>query len=248
MTKNKSNIVFPLLLASLVVMALVGVLTLLSKPPEARPSNAEDLYRSISPLVYRLMKPSGGGGTGFIAKTPKGQYIMVSNAHVCDDAKIMLASQENPYNFEYVRVLGYKKDVDLCLLSPPAGSKRGIILGDAPRPFQTTYVVGFPLLHRATPEIGHYLGEATVGVNVGAEANGMCWNGVTPLWSFWGAICIRYYVLGDTTAQIFPGNSGSPVVDFNQHLLGVINSSRQSGGGGFIPVRFLEAYLQEALK
>lgn len=230
-----------LLLALLVPVAMADYFFYPYKP---------DPKVQLSMSVVKLqIAPDSGGGTGFVTKAKSGKPVTVTNQHVCvgsetkdKNGDYLIASRLGEFEDVKAKILDKDEKLDLCILEGVPGYP--LEIGSLPSKFQELLAVGHPSLMEQTPVRGDYTGENTV--NIPLPGIGVCPPGTTPVVSMFGLACILKFVVGDTTMRIFPGNSGSPVVDSNGKLVGVMDSmDTRTGWGSFIPVRFLKDYLEK---
>lgn len=208
----------------------------------------EEPYYTLGQSVVKILNMGGtGGGTGFMVRTKNHKKGILTNWHVCSAAdanKQMRAIQEGSFDL-IVKVVAMAPEVDLCLLTPvplplvplaPVGPSR----------FDAVYTVGHPLLKPQSPAMGRYTAEVRDTIGFSTEADGSCLEGFKFSFNPWqGPLCLRELTLSDTTVPIFPGNSGSPAVNADGELIGVVNSSLATTGyGGLIPLRFVKAFLE----
>lgn len=194
---------------------------------------------AVGPSVVKIVKLGDegqvlGGGTGFEIEYKKNSYIM-TNAHVCDmyqgkkDANILMPNGE----LRKREILKISDETDLCLIS---GIKElpSLHLGNSAHLGEIISVVGHPRLLPLNVADGDILGIDTVDVGVGiigidvkAEDCMKPKNKTIELKTFFGdlTLCTEEVRAYQTTAEIFPGNSGSPVVNTYGNVVGVAFAS-----------------------
>lgn len=211
---------------------------------DGKPSSGfeDKIYSDLAQSVV-MLHTSKGGGTGFLTRGKSGKPVLVTNWHVCRLVENGALIAERAKEFEIpVRPRMMDTEHDLCVLDPAPG--KVIKLGKEPHKFSAIYIMGHPLLKPLTPSFGLFSGEIRDTIVYPIEDSGECAKGGTAVGGFFGIGCAVTMDLGDTTAPIFPGNSGSPAVDANGDLIGVINSSDgRTGWGAFIPLRYVRAIL-----
>lgn len=173
-----------------------------------------------------------GGGTGVHVKLPHGGNAILTNAHVCalkdEHNEILVTSPllEHPMNR---RVIGVANFTDLCLIEGVPGIS-GLSLGSNPEPGDEVNVIGHPFLMPTTLTHGEVIGEGEVDVadyiiyNEQDEANcNAPKNKVLTIDTFFGMmkVCVVHINALHTNAIIYPGNSGSAVVNEDGRMVGL---------------------------
>lgn len=139
------------------------------------------------------------GGTGFFMRISKDKQVIITNAHVCKDKEQMLIKE----NGQEISLKVIKKDdeKDLCALAPHRWNKWAYLLSPiSPYKLQNIYTLGHPHLMSL-----HYAEGKYGGNRIDA---GQCYGSMT------------------TGVPIYPGNSGSAVLDSLTHtIVGVVRCS-----------------------
>jgi S1-C subfamily serine protease len=201
--------------------------------------------------VVKVLNAEGtGGGTGWVANTPSGKVI-VSNAHVCAVGSAGYVRIDGPTGISFVKkILKQSTQRDLCLIEgidAPALS----LAKKVPARFDKLSTVGHPLLNPVTPAEGLFIGTAITPFyeEPTGEKGNECSEGAALIQveTFFGiaSVCKRSEELGLTTLAIYPGNSGSPVLNEDGRVIGVINSAKQDNRGMFIPLDYVREILAQ---
>jgi len=215
--------------------------------------NPIQLMKRMAPEVVLLNPPTTNqsGATGFEVRTESGHLYTITNAHVCrmpgaenGFLNAHRADEERAYS---IRILEISNDTDLCILEaiPQA---RGLRLAPNVNPENEFHIYGHPLLKRLTLASGWIMGrepiwllaERSVEACVGARFK------VESIQTFIGSfqVCVESIDSIHTTAIIYPGNSGSPAVDDNGNVLGVVFAGDSRTNEGYlIPLDVLKAFL-----
>lgn len=153
--------------------------------------------------VVELLSPSGEGGTGFEILSPSGRKYTLTNRHICD-AGATLA--QLPGRSLPLRVIEIYRDADLCLLAGIKDIPAAELADAEPAPGEPVSIYGFGELLPLTKTVGEYVGSM---------------NNLMVLLMFG-------FQSGYVTATILPGNSGSPVFNSSDKVIGVAFASGDS--------------------
>lgn len=150
--------------------------------------------------------------TGFQVEAESGKMYIMTNRHVCDglrsyeDSKIMWENIEG--KFGYVSVVYRDEKADLCLLEPAEGLKplgvAGKILSK-----EKLALVGHPGGRGLTYEEGFYVENKKI------RLRNYCYEDRL-------RFCYITYASNHLNNIAYPGNSGSPVMDFFGNVVGVL--------------------------
>ncbi len=210
--------------------------------------------------IVRVLDPSGrGGGTGFAVATPiNGRKVIVTNWHVCQVAVRGAVLVNTPQGNMLSYVIAADPKRDLCAVEAPEDTPILAVSETRPSQFEHLHVLGHPRLEQLTLEYGRYTGEFTVAIAMEPNDDGECFKGMKPTAkiapyeqrestaeSMFGLeLCVMPYQLAQTTVRIYPGNSGSPVLNERGQIVGVMNASdNESFKGLMIPLRHLKGFL-----
>lgn len=191
------------------------------------------------------------GGSGFQIALAGKKYI-VTNGHVCDSIKNQGAVISQGIKTWKRRIIGQSMETDLCFVEG-IEELPSLTLGTDRGRFERILVVGHPFLQPATPQVGRILAEKIIKIRTHKEER-EC-RGPNYKWeevfSYFGSydVCTRSIRSIMTTSPVFPGSSGSPVVNFWGQVVGVIFAGDFSGRTSYyVPVSDLEDFLDTVAK
>lgn len=203
-------------------------------------------------VVTITNEKGNSGGTGFFLKMPSGKTALVSNRHVCD--------LKDSNNFVFVhtedgktyprKVIEQAKDTDLCVIET-IDNYEGLRIGGRNYSGQFIYSIGHPKLMPLVMVGGEIFANANIDVfdHLISKDRPTCENGkiedVNMLF-FSLKACMHTVNADFITATIFPGNSGSPVVDAFGRVEGVVFAGDSDSNWGFtIPVEDLKNFIKK---
>lgn len=212
------------------------------------------LRNNVGSSVVQVLSPAGGGGTGFSIKAASGNRFIATNKHVCESAVggWMIIKQDENLAPSFKRVIYKDNRHDLCLLE---GDNRlsSLDLGSHPSKGDFHYVVGHPGLRQLTVSQGEYIGYDSVKLIDESATRQTCRGQIYDLNAldafFFGRdfICVRSFLSFASTAVVYPGNSGSPVVNKYGNVIGVLfaGSAKQERDNYIVPLSELERVLNK---
>jgi S1-C subfamily serine protease len=211
------------------------------------------MLNRVSESVVWVGAPSEprGHGTGFSVETPSGGKVIVTNDHVCEafaeEGKIALILKDKS---KVIRsVIMTSETADLCLIEGVPSLPALKLAKNKPKPADDVWVVGYPLSHSMNFSKGKKIGELDIDIavwsNTTPEKEAKC-NASPKRRSIKIPLMMLGFQIGELNicvetnknvtemnAFIFPGNSGSPVVDTNGYVVGVAFVKNDKSNFGF---------------
>lgn len=222
----------------------------------------EDLLISyVGEKSIKIVSPSNHntGGTGFSVKGNTGRVYTLTNGHVCEVAEnsTVHASIPDSERFYSLRVLDVSEETDLCLLEGMPGAS-GLNLGDENAVADEVMIIGHPALLPTSLARGRILSFERIKLVYKTNLPENKCKGKTYEWVstedtlldvLFGinSLCFRNIESALMNAQVFPGNSGSPVVNFWGRVIGVVFAGdTRTNYGYMVPIKdvikFMEIY------
>lgn len=190
--------------------------------------------------VFRVVAqtPFGfGGGTGYLLNSPKYGIVVMTNKHICDmnpEGDIFLMDQDTGARY-YTKTKRKGVRTDLCELETPTElltKYRGLTMARYDRqlqPGEMLYVYGHPALRKLTASRGPFLNSSYSPLTEKED-------------SYLKADRIN---VSRADVAIYPGSSGSPVLDKNGLVVGTIFAyETDSHIGLFIPLQDMYQFLE----
>jgi S1-C subfamily serine protease len=215
--------------------------------------HSDYVRKKVQAKVYKIQSsPNSGGGTGFAVTAPSGISYIVSNAHVCEavlkeTANNKVLIRDDKGSLIKRSVIDISDESDLCLIEGLPGVT-GLKVTSAPDIGDEIAIVGHPLLMPLAVSRGDVMGEREVQFTEYVMSlndhlldamfntrNEKCDNPknriqkimlATPFGKVKARLCTT--VISDvyiTNAVVYPGNSGSPAVDWYGNVVGVLFAS-----------------------
>jgi S1-C subfamily serine protease len=193
-----------------------------------------------------------GSGTAFEMKAPSGKVYTITNAHVCGlqkDGNVMLFEKHNSKRLVPKRVLEVYEENDLCIVEGLEGYE-GLSMGSETTIGQTVWSLGFPLGEALNISKGRV---KSFGISEIADMDTKpedCKGKRRHLESidmffFTQLICVIDRDSVQTDMVIYPGNSGSPMVDYFGRVVGVVFASNtRTNWGSVVPLKDLQQLLK----
>jgi S1-C subfamily serine protease len=174
-----------------------------------------------------------GSATGFEVIAKSGKVYTLTNAHVCelqnDSGNVLLQDKQNNGRLIPRHVIEVYPDNDLCLIEGLSGYE-GLKLASESKIGEHVMSIGYPLgqgLHISRGRVKNF---AEVEVNSGLTVE-QCVGPklkvkkINIMFIFEQEICIQTRDGVMTDMLIYPGNSGSPMVDIFGRVKGVVFAS-----------------------
>lgn len=240
-----------------IFMFVAGLMAALSlKVMEVRHSY---LDITVSPRVVSLTPASNSltGGTGFVVQADSGTSYLLTNAHVCRLAEqgMLVARGDDTVPIAFVNIVEISTVSDLCLLTSIPDITGLKLASDQGFGEQLT-TIGHPYLESLT----HSLGFATnrQRITLALAQNITQWQCESEYYGVYFAnyeevtslgilgTCYKVYNAIRTSMVIYPGNSGSPVVNMWGHVVGVLFASDNYNNYGYIvPLQDISNFLKD---
>lgn len=200
---------------------------------------------------------SNGGGTGFQVNYADKQYVL-TNDHVCGlaDSEGHIMAVPTYGRVSLLSVLRRSQTTDLCLLTAIPGLP-GINLATKDAAYlEKIAVVGHPHLDKITWSVGKAGVLETIELLEypidSEEALAGCVgpkHHMEPIYYGLMQGCIVRVAAQQTSVPIAPGNSGSPVLNAQRRLVGVVFAASNSGVPSYmVPLHDVKAFLDETHK
>ena len=194
-----------------------------------------------------------GSGTGFLLNYNEKKYI-VTNAHVCGSMKLgeFIGVRKNDGGMVKTRNPDYKTRIlykdfnkDICILNG-IGDKALDLAEDYSFNDSVT-AVGYPAMLPLQESKGSIIGMDIIRIGQPEISEQECIGPVRELLrGFFGPICVVSYKVIISDMRIYGGSSGSPVLNSDDEVIGVVFAGRTDGSAAFfIPLDTLKTALQE---
>ena len=220
------------------------------------------LRNKVSSHVFEIRgAKNGGGGTGFQVEAPSGTVYIVTNSHVCEHTskdKNFVLVQKGEHLMKRL-VLEVSEEADLCLIEAWPGMS-GLKLGTSLDVGDLAIAIGHPLLGPTTLTSGEVTSIETVTVlhHVMRNPNdGSCSLPKNEIRKrpivFMGIFLGNAYLCLNneqdalnTNIVIYPGSSGSPLVNKWGNVVGVMFASDQrTNWGSAVNLQHLKDFLSD---
>lgn len=218
-------------------------------------SDKERVMEHPENFVMLTNEAGNSGGTGFSIISPSGKLYTLTNAHVCDGvSKDGYIFGHDAYENRQIKlkVIEVSDFTDLCLVeSMPKAiglevSNRDVIRNDK------LFSLGFPTLEPLTYIEGLKTADMSVLVALEEVPIEKCilpkHKIMTMKISFFGIdtevkFCAMSINATLTNLKIYPGNSGSPVMNMDGKVVGVMFAAGSSNNGNMIKLGDIKKFL-----
>lgn len=206
-------------------------------------------HKGIS--ILRLTPPDNisTGCTAFEVRGPDGKNITISNAHcaaVAINDVALLTDRDGRESL--VKLLKVSSKTDLSIWEGVAAYP-ALELSDVLGKYEHIYVLGRPYLQPNTLTSGYVTGREIVRLmsdeplsNCKSEKDWPEYEEVFP--GIRAQVCITHIDAYETSIVIYPGNSGSPVLNSSGQVVGVaFAGDTRTNYGSFVPLEHLREFI-----
>lgn len=201
--------------------------------------------------VVKVMGLEGGHGSGFVT-IHKGKSYIISNRHVCNiqkDEDYMYIQYAESDVKHLVKKIKIAKEHDLCALENVRSTNFGgfKLAEKMPRIGEQVFSFGFPHGSPATMMDGEFTGEKEIYMPKEYEKDGSCDGLEKELNTFFGTltVCGDNYPTFQTTTTVYPGNSGSALINQKGEAIGVIFAKGGAIVENFsVPLDYLKRFVE----
>lgn len=220
-------------------VAFLGLVSVIKKVPLSE----EHVFRILNKSVRMLVDlHKVGGGTGFLFLRDDGKVVIVSNAHVCRNARSMKAID---YEFSETiwKVVKKDEEADLCLLYNKDEQHKiysALTLAYNYKSYDPVFTTGYALLRGQNPQKGYVIHKESAQIPM----PGKCKGPGKDLNFFGRSVCIVTREIVTTSFIAYPGNSGSPVVNKWGNIVGVVVVSDDfTHYAGVVPLEKIKGFV-----
>lgn len=209
----------------------------------------------VSTEVVKIERLEGrGGGTGFHIIAPSGQVYILTNAHVCavaQDGLLKVTSEIRGGDGMVRSVLDESIYTDLCLIEALPDAK-GLMLAQSFNYHDEAMAIGHPLLRPLTRTKGEISARETVQVQDHIidydDPMDTCSlpknkKDIVDYFFFQVEMCFIVIDSISTTVPILPGNSGSPLVNENGDVIGIMFAANPANWGYAVAFDKIQEFL-----
>lgn len=170
------------------------------------------------------------GGTGFHMKAASGKTVIVTNAHICrmknEHNEVLVFDKLHSGRYIPRKVLEIYPDNDLCVMEALPGYP-ALELGDAPELSDNVIAIGYPLLEALDISKGriksfHSVQLMSEDIPLSECEGPRLHKKDVSMFIFQFQVCVEDFEATNTSVVIYPGNSGSPLVNMYGNVVGVI--------------------------
>lgn len=199
----------------------------------AQQNTMNDLYDQNADRVFKVQDINNPAkhGTGVVVKTKSGKKVILTNGHVCDAVGSSADLVNDTFKIRST-FLFRSSDSDLCLMTFPETVEITPLELDSVGPLmnEIIYTIGFPSNHPLTLVQGNIVGphKDVMGKIYNGQSNCM----QILMYKDGTAICIYIQEMVLVSVQTFQGSSGSPALNKQGKLIGLVFASMNSTGFG----------------
>ena len=211
-------------------------------PSETRESV---LKKSIIRILHASIPTSG---TAFSVEY-KGKVFTITNAHVCDPVKKDFMVYKKDKKFYKVKVIRVSKYHDICVLGKIPHLKPLKIRSNISAE-EHVYTMGYPLTQYSVFQEGIYKGLLFNQMKYPEQSAKLCKSRdyLDIEYDVRGNFCVLSGIFMVTTLTIDAGASGSPVINSNGEVVGIISLSIGNMSMGLaVPSNYLVKTLEELI-
>lgn len=216
----------------------------------------EDVYAKATESVVQVVAPNLSEGTAFSVRGASGDKYLVTNAHVCEQLAsaggyAVISADDGGFNIP-VKIRAISDKYDLCALTLQVDFLKPLEIDEDYHENQRVFVAGFPMVPFLSVVEGRVGGLMDFQIPI-KEVNTPCVGpkfkvDKLPLTTPEGIDFVDYcFMVGQmlmTTAASDLGNSGSPVLNEDMKVIGVVMISRGlTAHAGAVPAKFLVEFL-----
>jgi hypothetical protein len=242
-------------------IAMCGVLYLyITNPNPAKV--LKDNREYVVQMVYSKGEEHSHLGTGFYVQAPSGSVYILTNRHICmvsDDGYVSIRDYktQRPIRRRIIEMYG---DHDLCLVESLPG-RAGLQMAESVDTGQLIHSIGYPIMEALEVSTGMFKAYQPIQIIVGANMKkGKCYGSAytekkikVPVEFDEEAgeiveadmkVCVFEALSVVSSLRVFPGSSGSPIVDEYGKLVGVIFAYQLPAAWGWaVPLYEVQNFL-----
>lgn len=237
----------------LIVAGLIGAFGAFAVTAEPSYTQMYDFGVDKSYRLYIDVDHSQFIGTGFVVEGKSGKKFMMSAGHVCDAAEAYKAPLYTTINNSNVIFLGWESadSHDICILGSVSQDLPAHKIGSEPEITDKLWGLGFPSGYPFTVMSGNVIGNIKVTIPTDRSLDSC--TGIykkikqTFLGIPIGDACAIVGVETAVTMSVAPGASGSPVVNKNGELVGIISAQNNNTANWLlmVPHSFLKRVIDK---
>lgn len=196
-------------------------------------------------IVFVTDEAGTSGGTGFHVLS-NGQTYVITNHHVCANSTdgTMYLRHNQTDRGQARKILFQSSEADLCVIEK-LDDKEALELGESPSRLQHVWVLGHPHLMDLALTDGRVIARTDVQIAEQVQSPDQCQGPKKTLMvSIFGLLCLEKDDVIMTSVPGQPGNSGSPLLDADGKVVGVVVIGSAFGWLGAVPLPYLKSVLE----